>query len=1031
MDYFSLQPTGNARTSPMLQVPQGNSTAAALFSPGSEYLVRQHDRSASPLDATKQSLPNTDPRSPYYISVPVPKAVPYQTDIEVDPHTSIAEKLEHDDNFSQLVREYPTDILMDRFHKWRKILKYLIHYLTEVAYAEEQIARIHANLKDEVKFPFLTDLEESTHQVIEPAITTVTAQRSTQNKKKPVGSSSWDQGESTAEYSSAPPPESEVVAVRKVTLPPALADVDNEASASSGFMSFGSGSIQDIQVILKKYHLSIALQQFKISKELLNSIVPKLEDLRKDLYGKIRDIKGLHNDFKTNILDQVATTKILIKKYSATLKYMDSDAVDSKPPMKPKHDPYLLKLQLDLHLKNQIAEENYLQEAFLNLQTSGLQLEKIVFSKIKTALDRYSALIDSEARLMIKNLCQELRQGIVTKSDAYEWDHFVARHPKCLLNLKSTDRPPGQRDISSIIYPNMKSPLAKCIRAGYLYKRSSLDNQWKKAYFILTSNYIHEFESSDFFKKPSNKDSEGLSQTDSDFYSRRDSETRTEGAMKCEEDVYVTRGSSRFVPTMSIPFKDAEIIHSTDTEFVLKGKPWINIPNFSSKFDGDAHKSNYKTEAEKVNASVIKSSKIAFRKLLTGHNNKKSSQLATENRHSASAQNIASLDGNVLVHWTFRIFPKEPTKDEERNFKKWVQDIKILTAYPNSRERARLIEDKLTRHRMKSHYNLKNASHVNGYKNEMSFGSQNSNSFRYPLSSPSSYSNIGTKDKNGRPRSIALSHVPAFSEVQPSNSYYHTPSVDDNGNLITFETRRVSGSQYSPDHVIIDSNGVATTSSPVTSAIPNRIAITSKGVSKIPDSAMEKWLAAPPSPSGKQLSTGMTANSEPSTAGSNDFKLNSYFALPVKDNSRANTPGSRSTASVKTIESNGESLPATVGGRVVHQVPSVKVNDAELHGISKTRSLNDPEDSFSTSQRINSEGNSTYSVYPYGSTQRNLSSKSLTTIGTTHPVVKHKSNKSITSLGGLKLKKISRPANLPENAGDDGRTINLRGSIYK
>lgn len=46
-----------------------------------------------------------------------------------------------------------------------------------------------------------------------------------------------------------------------------------------------------------------------------------------------------------------------------------------------KHDPYLLKLQLDLQLKRQVAEETYLQEAFINLQSSGLQLEKLYTPK--------------------------------------------------------------------------------------------------------------------------------------------------------------------------------------------------------------------------------------------------------------------------------------------------------------------------------------------------------------------------------------------------------------------------------------------------------------------------------------------------------------------------------------------------------------------------------------------------------------------------------------------------------------------------
>ena len=86
-------------------------------------------------------LPESDERSPYFINVPIPKAQPASTETK-KPLSGDTETVD-----GQFVKEYPTDILVDRFYKWKKILKGLIIYLREVAYAQEQFARINYQLK--------------------------------------------------------------------------------------------------------------------------------------------------------------------------------------------------------------------------------------------------------------------------------------------------------------------------------------------------------------------------------------------------------------------------------------------------------------------------------------------------------------------------------------------------------------------------------------------------------------------------------------------------------------------------------------------------------------------------------------------------------------------------------------------------------------------------------------------------------------------------------------------------------------------
>lgn len=118
-------------------------------------------------------LPETDERSPYFVGVPVPviaaSAVVDNGDKSLEKSTRSKTVIGDTEGYDgQFVREYPTDMLIDRFYKWKKILKSIIAYLREVAYAQEQFARINNQLRNSVKFPFLTDLTEGSNKIIDP-----------------------------------------------------------------------------------------------------------------------------------------------------------------------------------------------------------------------------------------------------------------------------------------------------------------------------------------------------------------------------------------------------------------------------------------------------------------------------------------------------------------------------------------------------------------------------------------------------------------------------------------------------------------------------------------------------------------------------------------------------------------------------------------------------------------------------------------------------------------------------------------------
>ncbi|KAL3230719.1 Activator of SKN7 protein 10 [Nakaseomyces bracarensis] len=968
-------------------------------------------------------LPATDDRSPYFVSVPIPvisqSAVADKGEKGLEKSSRSKTVIGDTEGYDgQFVREYPTDMLIDRFYKWKKILKSLIVYLREVAYAQEQFARINNQLRNSVKFPFLTDLSEGSNKIVDPlgqapkkkeALTM--AQKRKQKEQEELG------GEPPAE---TPNPSEEFRPVQAT----------DSTSASSGFLRFGSGSIQDIQVILKKYHVSLANQQFKISKEIVTTVIPKLEDIKKDLSFKIKEIKDLNGDFKTNINYHLKTTGNLLKKYIAACKFVDRANYldDVKDKLKPKHDPYLLKLQLDLQIKRQIAEENYLQEAFVNLQSSGLQLEKIIYGRIQHVLQRYSTLIDSEARLMIKNLCQELQYGILAKPPAMEWDNFVSHHPLCLLNWQSTDPIPQPRSPANVIYPNMKSPMSKCIRAGYFLIKSessrSTSSTYHKGYFILTSTYIHQFHSSDFFKPK--KAATGQSSIQFQFqpnvyhnYSNNAVNTKKvsekSGVASGHNGVVVeSTPNSRhneIIPIVSIPLSQCTLVECTDKKFVIEGKAEFSnqlVTKVPKKAVYKSISQNTTSSLQKpLNAAIHNSSKYTqdpskllhkanISKLVKGAKSKTKQDSKAVQKTSPEKEVVKPVQkvyATENVKWTFKMISQEPNEDEIKYFKKWVVDIKNLTKLPNPRDRFDFIEERL----MKTY--SRNASVADQGKSTA------------PV----------TSGRSDRPSYIPLGNNNFRSNfASESSSGMNTPAIDDQGNLVTFGQKP---SVSSPHYSYHSDQSNKSNQRPLNS-LPG-----SRNLSPLP-------LASPASVASD------------SSGG--------YFAIPVSkmtshpnstsnvnDYSNIPSPNPNSGSSTPYVSNSGYFAPVQSTG----VVPKVKVNNEDMGGGTNSGNVspspyntlrkNISTGSIPTLSSENSKGDSLY--------KQNNSSTNLLAAGSTSRVSavrKHKKNVSFSSLNSLMFSKKGSQYNgqiingISENSDHEGEIdentgkIKLTQSIY-
>ncbi|QLL31463.1 hypothetical protein HG536_0B03260 [Torulaspora globosa] len=317
----------------------------------------------------------------------------------------------------------PTEVLANRFAAWRTVIRAIITYLTETASIQDEIVRQQLRLTHAVQFPFFA----------------------TENQHQP----------------SAP----------------------EDRSIQKFFLPLGNGSIQDLPTILNQYHGSLASHASRTSKELTNEVIPRLEDLRRDLLVKMKEIKSLQSDFKNSCSKELQQTKQDLRNFLESIEEAKYGTA--------KQDPYLTKIILDRQIKKQLTEENFVHEAFDNLENSGAELEKVVVMEIQNALTIYARLLGEEAQLVFDCLLSKMEVGFFSKDPQLEWENFILRDPNFIVpNLP-------MRKMKEIVYKNQNDPLTYEIRSGVLERRSKFLKSYSRGYYVLTPTFLHEFKTAD------------------------------------------------------------------------------------------------------------------------------------------------------------------------------------------------------------------------------------------------------------------------------------------------------------------------------------------------------------------------------------------------------------------------------------------------------------------------------------------------------------------------------------------------------
>lgn len=267
-----------------------------------------------------------------------------------------------------------------------------------------------------------------------------------------------------------------------------LANVLNNTSAPAGMLS--SGGLDDALQILRVYNRQ-AIAEAQKAREIEEDVILSLTGLRSDLQTKIKEIKALASDFKNQVDREMDATRKAVKSLQDVIGQSEMDASLTTG----KQDPYILRLAVDRQLARQLEEENYLHQAYLNLENSGRELESIVVGEIQKSYKAYAGILTRESD-NIGNAVEDLRTGPIAMPKDHEWMSFVKRDDQFV----DPDLPVRQMEL--IHYPGRDHHAAQEIRAGLLERKSKYLKSYTAGWYVLSPTHLHEFKSADKTQAP-------------------------------------------------------------------------------------------------------------------------------------------------------------------------------------------------------------------------------------------------------------------------------------------------------------------------------------------------------------------------------------------------------------------------------------------------------------------------------------------------------------------------------------------------
>lgn len=246
-----------------------------------------------------------------------------------------------------------------------------------------------------------------------------------------------------------------------------------------------NGGIADATEILREFHRQ-GLAEANKAKDVESEVVAQLTGLRSDLHKKTKEIKSLAGDFKNSVDKEIEGTRKTVRNLQEALGLIDLDHSAASG----KGDPFIIRLAVDRQVEKQIEEENYLHRAFLNLESSGRELEAIVVGEIQKAYDAYANILKREADVAYDTV-EKLRAGPLSMPKDHEWNSFLAETDELV------DPAIPLRDFENITYPGKDHPATVEVRSGMLERKSKYLKSYTPGWYVLSPTHLHEFKSTD------------------------------------------------------------------------------------------------------------------------------------------------------------------------------------------------------------------------------------------------------------------------------------------------------------------------------------------------------------------------------------------------------------------------------------------------------------------------------------------------------------------------------------------------------
>ncbi|OLL21854.1 Phosphatidylinositol 4,5-bisphosphate-binding protein SLM2 [Neolecta irregularis DAH-3] len=250
------------------------------------------------------------------------------------------------------------------------------------------------------------------------------------------------------------------------------------------FLEAGKGGIIDIASSLKIKNHELAQDSLVIQEEIRNKVIAALEILRKELGHKVREIKRLSNDFRSDLVKESQVTQKLLTQLSESLTVWAT----APNQITARQDPYLCHLEVSRQLKRQIDEENYLHRAFLNLEKSGRALEEVVVTTIQQTFITYRSINEEYGTIPHRFLSSLMDQMAYLTTDI-EWENFLNNSESDLIHPDVKIR-----SVEDLDYIGKDSLGIRSLRSGALERKTKYLRSWSNGSYVLTATgFLHEF----------------------------------------------------------------------------------------------------------------------------------------------------------------------------------------------------------------------------------------------------------------------------------------------------------------------------------------------------------------------------------------------------------------------------------------------------------------------------------------------------------------------------------------------------------